>query len=125
VEVKMMADEGNEPVDRVVKCSDDLVAHDRKRVTAFGRYRSIVAPRKGPPAVGAPENRAVIVLEDGTEVFLEPMDSPKALRSTEERQQFEGKNVRVTGTAYKFMPSRGESLIAPCIDKVILIVEDE
>jgi hypothetical protein len=120
-----MAHKGNPSEELLVKSLDALVAHNRERATVLGRYRSIVAPRKGPPLPGAPKDRAVIVLNDGIEVFLEPMDSPNAVRPAEERQQFEGKKVRVTGTAYRIMPSQGESLIAPCICDVSLIVEDE
>jgi hypothetical protein len=106
-----------------IKRGAEFIAHDRKPVTIIGQYRSIIAPSKGTPLKGAPEDFAVIVLEDGTEVFIEPMDSPRALRSPKERQQFNGKKVRVRGTAYRTMPSQGESLVAPCIDSVYLITE--
>jgi hypothetical protein len=120
-----MADRNSELREPLVSRKEDLVAQDGRRVTTLGRYCSIAAPRKGPPLAGAPKDRAVIVLDDGTEVFLEPIDSQKALRSAEERHQFEAKRVRVTGTAHRIMPSQGQSLIAPCIAEVMLIVEDE
>jgi len=107
-----------------VRRRSDLAEHDGKRVVVLGRYRSLAAPRKGPPEPNAPRDHAVIVLADGTEVFLEPLHSSKAERPPEERRQLEGKNVRVSGTAHKIMPSRGASLISPCIGEVVSIVED-
>jgi hypothetical protein len=108
-----------------VRRGSDLAEHNGERVVVLGSYRSLAAPRKGPPEPNASRDHAVVVLADGTEVFLEPLHSPKAERPPEERQQLEGKNVRVSGTAHKIMPSRGESLISPCIDDITRIVEDE
>jgi hypothetical protein len=108
-----------------VRRRSDIAEHDGERVVVLGSYRSLAAPRKGPPEPNAPKDHAVIILTDGTEVFLEPLHSPKAERSPKERRRLEGKNVRVSGTAHKIMPSRGESLISPCIGDVTRIVEDE
>lgn len=108
-----------------VRRGSDLAEHDGERVVVLGSYRSLAAPRKGPPDPEAPRDHAVVVLADGTEVFLEPLHSPEAERSPEERRRLEGKNVRVSGTAHKIMPSRGESLISPCIGGVVSIEEDE
>lgn len=116
---------GDEQERSVVRYGDELAAHDGERVVVRGRYRSLAEPRKGPPLPEAPKDHAVIVLADGTDVFLEPLYSPEARRSPEERQRFEGLTVRASGTAHRIMPSRGESLIAPCISDVNHIVEDE
>ena len=102
----------------VVERLDALVARDGLLVTACGRYRAIAEPRQGPPDPDAPRDRGVIILADGTEVFIEPMDSPAARRSHEERERFDGKRVCMTGIARKIMPAQGQSLIDPCIEHV-------
>lgn len=107
-----------DPYPPVVERLDDLVALDGQPVTACGRYRAIPEPRKGPPAAGAPRDRAVLELSDGEEVFIEPMNFPAALRPADERERFDGKRVCVSGIARKVMPSLGESLIDPCIEQV-------
>lgn len=109
---------------REVRSKADIAAHDGQSVTAWGRYRAVAAPRKGPPDPQASRDRAVIVLTDNTEVYLEPIDSPKAKRPSEERQRCEGKKVRVTGTAHRVMPTHGAGLIAPCIRGVGRVTEE-
>lgn len=99
----------------VVLTLDQLQARSGERVIAVGRYRAVQRPRQGPPDPHAPCDRAVLVLDDGTEVFLEPLDESASLRPQPERRRLDGRRVRVCGTAFKLMPSRGEGLIAPCI----------
>jgi hypothetical protein len=106
-----------------VKRKEDLAVHNGEIVIVFGLYCSIVAPRKGWPSPKAPKDRAVIILKDGTRVFLESIDSPKSIRPPEEREHFNGKMVKGLGTIYRIMPSRGESLIAPCLCDIIFIEE--
>lgn len=120
-----METKGNDQSEAVVRSQEDLLANDGRRGIVCGHYRSIPAPRKGPPAPGARKDRAVIVLADGVEVYVEPIDTPGARRPREERQRFEGKRVCVSGTVHLIMPSRGQSLIAPCVAAVTRIAEDE
>jgi hypothetical protein len=121
--MKIASDKAADAEEPLVRQGTDFAAHDGKRVTAAGRYQSVVAPQKGAAAPDVPKDRALLVLEDGTEIFLEPMDSPKALRSAAERRQLEGKKIHATGTAHRIMPSRGESVIAPCLSDVSAVLE--
>lgn len=84
-------------------------------VTVHGRYDAIVLPIRGADEEGRPPDRAVIVLDDGTDVYLEPLDSEASVRSADERAQFAGRAVRARGTIHKVMPSAGEGLVAPCL----------
>jgi len=108
----------------VVRNIADISAHDGQLVTVHGEYRVIPMPQKGESDSDSPLEYGVIMLADGTGVFLETYNTPEAVRLPEERRRFEGKEVRVTGTAHRIMPSRGASLLAPCISSVIRIVED-
>src|SRR5215471_10164271 len=97
---------------------------DGKRLITIGRYCSVPRPIKGVVSKNVPKDRALLELEDGIEVYLEPLDSPKSKRPRKELQQFDGKRVRVLGEVHAIMPSRGEGLLAPCISNVSQIVED-
>lgn len=101
-----------------IRTSGDIKRHNRTLVIAEGRYEAIARPRKGGAASDAPHELAGVVLDDGTRVYLEPMDSEGAVRSPEERQQWNGKQVKVSGVIHSIMPSRGQSLIAPCLSDV-------
>jgi hypothetical protein len=101
-----------------VRSSGDVKRHDGSRVIAEGRYEAIARPRKGGPASGAPHELAVVVLDDGTRVYLEPIDAESAVRSRDERQRWDGQQVQVAATIHGIMPSRGQSLIAPCLSEV-------
>lgn len=98
-----------------IRTMEDLIRHTGERGDAVGRYRSVERPIPGFVTKPRPADHAVIDLEDGTKVFLEPLDSRKGLRSKAERARFEGKLVRVRGIAHRIMPSRGQSLAAPCM----------
>lgn len=65
-----------------------------------------------------------MMLTDTTRVYLEPFDSDQSQRPSSELQAFDHKRVRVRGTLHAQMPSRGESLIAPCIAGVEQIEEE-
>ncbi|MEO1208791.1 MAG: hypothetical protein AAFX78_04530 [Cyanobacteria bacterium J06638_20] len=108
-----------------VRTQEDLSRFHGQQVVAIGRYTALARPTKGVGRKALPKDRAVIQLDDGTRVYLEPLDSPNSQRSSKEIQLFDRKPVRVRGIAYKLMPSKGQSLIAPCIGKVIDIRENE
>jgi hypothetical protein len=110
----------------IVKTHADLERCDRQDSEVIGRYEAVAAPRKKEPHGKTNDerskDRAVVRLDDGTEVFLEPMNSPRAKRTQEERKRFLLKRVRVKGTAYRTMPDFDlQSLIAPCISDVTAI----
>lgn len=104
--------------EKLLRETVDLDTYDGQQVTVVGHYRSVVRPRKGPPAENGEKECAVVVLADGAEVFLEALDSPAAVRPRSERRQFDGKQICATGTAHKIMPSRGQGLLAPCLSGV-------
>lgn len=93
----------------------DLARYDGQVVRAVGLYTAIAAPRKGPPAPGAPLDHAVLVLPDGTRVYLEAFGTAQARRPAGERARFDGRRIIITGVAHKIMPSSGQSLVAPCL----------
>jgi len=106
----------------VVRDRADLERLDGMQIETTGRYASIPRPRPGPPDPDAPRDHAVLVLEDGTWLFLEPLGRPDAVRTAEERGALEGARVRATGTARRQMPSAGATLIAPCLENVTSVV---
>jgi hypothetical protein len=108
-----------------VRNLDDIQKNDKKDVALFGLYLAMPTPTKGAHADTPLKHNAMVVLSDGTEVLLEPLDSPLAKRSDEERDRFNGKNVRVTGTIHRIMQSEGESLSVSCIDNISRIQENE
>jgi hypothetical protein len=81
-------------------------------------------PVRGVPARPRPADRAVILLDDRTEVWVEPYDVPAAERPAAERDRFDGRSVRARGTAHRTMPAAGESLVAPCLSDVREIEEE-
>jgi hypothetical protein len=91
---------------------------DGRAVEAVGVYEAVAKPRKGPPDPSAPRDHAVIVLADGTRVWIEPTHSPSATRSEQERRRLDGRRTRAAGTARRRMPAKGASLIAPCLQDV-------
>lgn len=102
----------------VLRTMQDLIRHNGERADVVGRYRSVERPIPGIVTKPRPANHAVIDLEDGTKVFLEPFDSGKGLRTEAERARFEGKLVRVRGIAHRIMPSHGQSPAAPCMAEI-------
>lgn len=101
-----------------VRSTADIKRYNRTFVVAEGRYEGIARPRKGGAAADAPRELGSVVLDDDTRVYLEPMDSEIAVRPPEERRQWDGKQVKVAGVIHSIMPSRGQSLIAPCLSDV-------
>jgi hypothetical protein len=115
----------NHNQNNAVRNLDDIQKHDNKDVALFGLYLAMPTPTKGAHADTPLKHDAMVVLSDGTEVLLEPLDSPLAKRSDEERERFNGKNVRVTGVIHRIMHSEGESLSVSCIDNISSIQENE
>jgi hypothetical protein len=104
---------------------DDIERMDGQQVIAVGYYHTIPRPTKGQPSRDFPKDRAALDLPDGTRVYLEPLDSPKSERGVAERHRFDGKRVKVLGTAHRIMPSRAQSLLDPCISDINKIFKDE
>ena len=103
----------------------DLDRLDGRVVVAVGVYRAIAQPIKGRARREAKKDRAVLRLDDGLDVYLEPLDAPASRRVASELRRFDGQRVRAQGRAHKLMPSRGEGLIAPCLADVTRIERDD
>ena len=102
----------------MARTGPDVARLNGKRAIAVGRYRAIERPVKGVGTGSGSKDRAVLELDDATRVYLEPLDSEQSLRSSDERQRFDGQRVRVRGVLHFRMPSQGQSLIAPCIAEI-------
>jgi hypothetical protein len=102
----------------VVRTKSEMARSDGKHAVLLGRYRARPRPVKGKVTQSAPEEVGVIELSDGSEVYLEALDSPRSKRPSEELRRFNGQRVRVKGVLHKQMPSIGQSLIAPCISDI-------
>lgn len=89
-----------------------------------GLYRAIERPVKGVGAPAGPRDRAVLELSDGTRVYLEPLDSLESSRLSSELERFDQTSVRVRGVLHARMPSKGQSLIAPCIAEIEDVTEE-
>lgn len=93
-------------------------AADGARVRVAGVYRAVPRPIKGQPKPGAPAEHALLELDDGVRLWLEPNDRPEAIRAAEERARCDGRRVTATGVAHRIMPSAGAGLLAPCLSDV-------
>ena len=111
-----------QPID-IVRTEAELVQRDCTMVDAIGRYEAMPLPVRGTLPNTLPRDRAAIVLSDGVRVYVEALDAEGSVRSADERARFDGKLVRVRGTARKVMPASGQSLMAPCISGVVDITE--
>jgi len=100
----------------VLRDHADLDRLDGRSVEVIGRYEAIASPRKGPPDPAAARDHAVIVLDDGTRLYLDPLGSPAARRPAVEIETFDGRLVRVAGIARRQMPAGGATLVAPCLE---------
>ena len=101
-----------------VRTREELIEASGAAVVAHGRYEARPRPVRGTSPPPRPVDRAVIVLEDGTAVWLEPLDEDASLRPADERTRFDGVAVRARGIAHELMPYKGESPLAPCLSGV-------
>ena len=101
-----------------VHTREELVAASGSLVVAHGQYEARPVPVRGVAPPPRPADRAVVVLDDGVAVWLEPLDRPESVRAADERERFDGTAVTVRGTAHERMPAQGESPLAPCLSGV-------
>ena len=93
----------------------DIERLDGERVSAIGRYVAIHAPVKGDLDPTGERDHAVVVLDDDTQVYLEPIDDPRSARPSDEIDRLDGQLVLVIGRMHRYMPARGATLVAPCL----------
>ena len=117
----MKSNEGME----IVRSAEELKQRDGQRAEVEGRYCAVERPMRGIARKPRPKDHALLLLDDGAHVYLEPFDSAASQRPESELRQFDGKRVRVAGIAYFRMPARGESPLGPCIAEIAEIREDE
>jgi hypothetical protein len=99
-----------------VRTGEALARADGREITLHGRYTACARPVRGGKRT-RPVDRAFVLLADGTQVWLEPLDQPASVRPDSERQ-LDGVAVRVRGRAHRIMPAVGQSLLAPCLTAV-------
>ena len=105
----------------VVFTSGGVDAYDGKRVSVRGIYSLIDARKHAPDEKPVFDGHAVIILEDGTRVTLEPIDSPKAIRPDEEIHSYAGRMVVVTGVLTKLpppQPDHPQDVMMPCLANI-------
>jgi hypothetical protein len=107
-----------------VRTREELIAASGSPVLAHGRYEARARPIRGTLSEPRPADRAVIVLDDGVAVWLEPLDAPASLRPADERERLDGEAVTVRGIAHEVMPAEGQSPLAPCLSGVHDVEED-
>jgi hypothetical protein len=115
--------EGDDEAGPVVRSMADILAHDGRRVTLRGEYRAIPVPTRGGNDPGDPLEYAVVILEDGTRVFLETFGTPEASRPPAELRRFDRRRVAARGTIHGLMPVRGEGLLEPSLGDVRSVAE--
>src|SRR6266568_2419352 len=109
----------------IVRTEQELIRMNGQQAVVAGRYCAVERPIKGIVRKPRPKDHALLQLEDGVHVYLEPFESPASQRPATEVRQFDGKLVSVTGIVYKFMPARGESPLAPCVAEITQIREGD
>lgn len=108
----------------IVRNVEELKRRDGQEAQVAGRYCAVERPMKGLVRKPRPKDHALLVLDDGTHVYLEPFDSPASQRPDTELGQFDGKRVLVIGIAQHRMPARGESPVGPCIAEITQVREE-
>jgi hypothetical protein len=98
----------------------DIHSLDGEPVSLIGKYHA-TSLTQGLKSRDADADHAVIQMEDGVQVLLEPNWSPASRRDRSERDQFDNRQVSVEGTIHSSCPEASESLasiIGPCITSV-------
>ncbi|OLP15870.1 hypothetical protein BST81_23890 [Leptolyngbya sp. 'hensonii'] len=103
------------PITPIVRTRADLKRFDQQRVRLLGRYERFQPPRSTRPSsssrpeiepmtgiadfkpVSRPYGPAQIVLQDGWRVFIFPLWNKQSLRSPDELEDYDAKNVEVIG----------------------------
>ncbi len=93
---------------------------DGQQVCLVGTYHS-KALYQGPKKKDIDAVQAVIRLDDGAEVLLEPNWSPASRRDPPERDQFDNRRVAVDGIIHAISPAPPDPLAyitGPCVSSV-------
>ena len=99
---------------------EDIASYSGTDVCLQGTYRRLSLSRR-PRPVSAADRHAGIILNDGTEVLLEPSWSDRSLRSEEEILRFDGEAVVVRGVVLAEAPAPVDPVayvVGPCITSI-------
>ncbi|MDJ1420388.1 MAG: hypothetical protein M5U10_00585 [Candidatus Methanoperedens sp.] len=110
---------------KAVTDRSEIEAYDGQHVVVYGRYQAVPMPTKAVNKGTPPAEYAIISLKDGTRVYMESYNTDEAKRPLKERTRFDGKMVRVTGTIHRRMPTKGQGLVAPSINDITDIIEED
>jgi hypothetical protein len=113
----------SDPLPPLIDGLEDFLRHNGQPVRLAGRYRSVPAPLRGVRRPDAVADHAMLLLQDGAKVYVEALGSGRARRPDEERAQFEGRDVVMTGIAHATMPMAGSRLDSPCLSNVRQVAE--
>ena len=102
--------------DKSIRTLEDVIHRDGSPGEVYGEYRVIRRPVRG--NAPSPEDYAVVVLTDGTSLFLESFATPQAQRDPVERQRLNGRQVRIVGTIHRRMPTKGQGPIGPSVNDI-------
>jgi hypothetical protein len=98
----------------------EIRSFNKKQVRLIGTYHS-AALYQGPKRKDVDPVQAVIRLDDGEDVLVEPNWSPASRRDQSERDQFDHRRVAVEGSIHMRCPESPEpqaSIVGPCIRSV-------
>jgi hypothetical protein len=101
-----------------VHTAEEVARAAGREVVAHGRYEAAPRPRKGTAPNLSPFDRAVLRLDDGARLWLEPLEAPASVRPAGERERLDGRAVRARGVAHRVMPASGASVLDPCLADV-------
>lgn len=96
----------------------DIERLNKQPVNVCGLYQAVAMPTKAAIKDGSATDYAVVLLRDGTYVYLGSYNSPEAVRSSAERAEFDGREVQVTGIIHRKMPTTGQGPIAPSVNDI-------
>lgn len=102
------------------RTGEDIEASTGGVVRLCGTYRRVSQSQR-PRPVSAEDRAAAIVLDDGTEVAVEPSWSEASLRSEEEIRRFDGEAVVARGVVHAEAPAPPDPaayVLGPCITAI-------
>lgn len=105
----------------VITSLEDIKRYDGQLVSVEGTYEAVPRPVRGIRPPNEKETHAVITIDTGLLIFLEPIHTSKAHRGFIERARFDRTRVTATGILRRVMPSPGQGLGAPCLSPVLKI----
>jgi hypothetical protein len=104
-----------------VRLEGDATTFAGQQVIVEGRYQQedVRMMQVNPPVLH--QGHVVLVLDDGSRVFLYPPASRDSLRDPVEIRRFEGRLVRAVGVILPRIPQEGSVQNAPCLVYVVSI----